>query len=149
MYYYHTFWKYCSISFIIIVLTLQLLQCSTNKEKFTSSNFSWKLRRVTTPIDLQTGLMNVKHLNNNYGMLFDFGKNDYHYLWMKNTLIPLDAIFLDSQYKIIDWIDNMPPHSLQSRGINLPSRYIVEIGGGLRRKHNLKKGDTFNFTEIE
>ena len=90
MYYYHTFWKYCSISFIIIVLTLQLLQCSTNKEKFTSSNFSWKLRRVTTPIDLQTGLMNVKHLNNNYGMLFDFGKNDYHYLWMKNTLIPLE-----------------------------------------------------------
>ena len=109
----------------------------------------WKLETANTMEELKEGLMNRKFLTFNQGMLFNFPILDNHTLWMKNTLIPLDAIFLDENKKIIGLIENMEPKSENIRSINKKSKYIIEINGGSIDKYNIKLDDIlkFNFSD--
>ena len=86
------------------------------------------------------GLMNVKEpLWNNNGMLFDMSdRPKNHSMWMKNTHIPLDIIFLDENMKIVGFKENNLPHSLKQISINKPSRYVLEMNAGSVKKNNLK-----------
>ena len=56
---------------------------------------------------------------------------------MKNTYIPLDAVFLDNNYKIVGFVKDMKPQSLYSNKIDKESRYIVEINSGEIDSNNL------------
>ena len=97
--------------------------------------------------DAVKGLMfQRKPMNNNYGMLFDMAPEPkIHSMWMKNTYIPLDIFFLDENMKIIGYKENNEPHSLKSIMIDKPSRYILEMNGGSKKRFNLKEGDKINF----
>ena len=99
--------------------------------------------------DAVKGLMfERKPMNNNYGMLFDMAPlPKIHSMWMKNTYIPLDIFFLDENMKIIGFKENNEPHSLKSIMIDKPSRYVLEMNGGSKIRHNLKIGDKINFIE--
>ena len=99
--------------------------------------------------DAVKGLMfERKPMNNNYGMLFDMAPlPKIHSMWMKNTYIPLDIFFLDENMKIIGFKENNEPHSLKSIMIDKPSRYVLEMNGGSKTRHNLKIGDKINFIE--
>ena len=66
---------------------------------------------------------------------------------MKNTYIPLDIFFLDENMKIIGFKENNEPHSLKSIMIDKPSRYVLEMNGGSKKRFNLKEGDKINFIE--
>ena len=85
----------------------------------------------------------------NEGMLFDYKIDGYYSVWMKNTFISLDVLFLDNQYKIIDYVENTIPHNLDSISINKKSRYIVELNSGTVKRMNLKKGKKLNFKIIK
>ena len=86
---------------------------------------------VVSGQDAVKGLMYVKEpLNRYYGMLFDMGPSKINSMWMKNTYIPLDVIFLDENMKIVGYKENNKPHSLKSIMINKPSRYVLEMNGG-------------------
>ena len=97
--------------------------------------------------DAVKGLMYVKEpLNRYYGMLFDMSpvkKN--HSMWMKNTFIPLDIIFLDENMNIVGYKENNKPHSLKSIMINKPSRYVLEMNGGSVKLNKLNIGDKIYF----
>ena len=97
--------------------------------------------------DAVQGLMNVKKpLFTYYGMLFDMGvKSKINSMWMKNTFIPLDIIFLDEDMNIVGYKENNIPHSLKQIKINTPSRYVLEMNTGSVNKFNLKKGDKIFF----
>ena len=97
--------------------------------------------------DAVKGLMfQRKPMNNNYGMLFDMAPEPkIHSMWMKNTYIPLDVIFLDENMKIVGYKENNKPHSLKSIMIDKPSRYVLEMNGGTRKRFNLKINDKINF----
>lgn len=99
--------------------------------------------------DAVKGLMfQRKLMYNNYGMFFDMHPEPrIHSMWMKNTYIPLDIFFLDENMKIIGIKENNEPHSLKSISIDKPSRYVLEMNGGNRKRFNLKEGDTINFIE--
>ena len=58
--------------------------------------------------------MNVKKLNKNSGMLFDFKKPQIISLYMKNTYIPLDVLFFNDNNIIMEYVENMKPHDLKS-----------------------------------
>ena len=79
-------------------------------------------------------------LPKNSGYLFENPSK----FWMKNTYIPLDIIFINKHkdnYKIIGYLENMVPKSLESRGIQKKSKYAIEVNAGTIKHLNLKIGD--------
>jgi YVTN family beta-propeller protein len=90
------------------------------------------------------GLMFRNHLPWNAGMLFAFNDEEHRSFWMKNTLIPLDMIFVDSSSKIIDIKENVPPCE-QEECPNYPSgepaQYVLEVNAGFVQEKGVKIGD--------
>lgn len=90
--------------------------------------------RVTTPDTIAKGLMfRTEPLDTNHGMLFDKGAWSSSGFWMKNTYIPLDILFLDDNFAVIDILYDMKPLDTTSRNINKPWRYAIEINAGSMR----------------
>ena len=96
------------------------------------------------------GLMFRKHLPWNSGMLFAFDDEEPRRFWMKNTLIPLDMIFVDSSSKIIDIKENVPPckqEECPTYPSKEPAQYVLEVNAGFVQENGVKIGDrlaTFN-----
>ena len=98
----------------------------------------------TTPA-LEKGFKHVRHLDKEEIGVFDMGYYDNHSMWMQDTLIPLDILFLDSKYKVIGFIENAEPLSEKSLFINKHSYYVIETNAGFCGAHNIHKG--MNFTD--
>jgi uncharacterized membrane protein (UPF0127 family) len=91
----------------------------------------------------EIGLMFRTELPKNYGMIFDFNKMTYPTMWMKNTFIPLDMLFLDNKGKIIHIITNTTPKSLKILKPTKSAQYVVEINAGEVTKHKINLNDYF------
>ncbi len=101
-----------------------------------------------TPAKREMGLQYRRELATDRGMIFLFPVESEHAFWMKNTPIPLDMIFISSDYKIVGIAEQAAPFSLDSRSVNGASRYVLEINGGLAQKYGFKKGDRVRFENI-
>ena len=73
---------------------------------------AFKIEMAVTPDERARGLMNRRNLGADAGMLFDYGKARYVSFWMKNTLIPLDMLFIDRRGVIVNLHQRAVPHSL-------------------------------------
>lgn len=93
-----------------------------------------------TPDQRQTGLMHRKAMEPNEGMLFVFESPMRQCFWMKNTLLPLSAAFIDDDGRIVN-IADMAPQSLDSHCSDKPVRFVLEMHKGWFSKHGLKSGD--------
>ena len=101
---------------------------------------------VRTNEELRNGLMYRKHkLRHNEGMLFVMRQNYDNSVWMKNTYISLDIIFLDKSMKVVGYKTNTTPLSTKSIKINYPSSYILEINANSVNKLNINIGDRVQF----
>jgi len=99
------------------------------------------VEHATSPEAIRKGLMFRKDsLKPNHGMLFHTGRK-YNSFWMKNTYIPLDVIFLDEKLKIIGFVENNKPLSLEPIYIEEPSNYVLEMKAGWVKRRNAKPGD--------
>ncbi|MDX1508553.1 MAG: DUF192 domain-containing protein [Woeseiaceae bacterium] len=76
------------------------------------------------------GLMYVRHLPEDAGMLFVYPSSDYHSMWMKNTFIPLDMIFARSDGTIANIVRDTVPQSLESVSSVEPVSYVLELNAG-------------------
>ena len=74
-------------------------------------------------------------------MLFDFGRDQEIKMWMKNTPIPLDMIFIQSDGRIHRIEQNTKPESLRVISSNGPARAVLEIPAGTSKKYGLAPGD--------
>jgi len=91
------------------------------------------------------GLMNRDDIKNNEGMLFIFPSEHKINMWMKDTYIPLDIIFISKNKYIVDIIKNTKPESktiLQSKFL---AKYALEIKAGLVELLNINIGDIVSF----
>ena len=88
-----------------------------------------------------TGLMNRKELPEGRGMLFDFGRDQEIAMWMKNTYIPLDMIFITRDGRIHRIAENTEPLSERIIPSGGPVRGVLEVIGGTARKFGLAPGD--------
>jgi len=96
-----------------------------------------------------TGLMFREKLDENSGMLFIFDGESIRNFWMKNTLMPLDMIFLDSNKKIVDIITNAIPCKADPCNFyssESPSKYVVEVNSGYVKKNNISIGQKVIFS---
>lgn len=88
-----------------------------------------------------TGLMYRKSLAERYGMLFDFKEDQPVYMWMKNTLIPLDMLFIRSDGSIARIAAMTTPLSTEVIPSGEPVRAVLEIAGGAARRLGIAPGD--------
>lgn len=95
------------------------------------------------------GLMYRTDLPDGTGMLFDFEKPRPVGMWMKNTLIPLDMLFIDSGGRVVHIEHEAEPHSLQVRGPRRPVLGVLEIAGGAADRLGIDLGDVVRHPMFE
>ncbi len=86
------------------------------------------------------GLMWRTSLTEGTGMLFIFNKDTWLSFWMKNTLIPLDMIFIKSDFTIVGVVERAEPKTLSARAPGEESMYVLEVPSGWSEKIGLKRG---------
>jgi uncharacterized protein len=96
---------------------------------------------ANTPDTRAHGLMFRKELASDRGMLFDFEASRQVAFWMRNTLIPLDMIFIDAGGVIVHIHERAQPHDETGIPSLFPVRAVLEIAGGEARKQGIAIGD--------
>ena len=97
---------------------------------------------AATPMNIQVGLMYRKSMPKDEGMLFQLGGEPREIsFWMKNTLIPLDIIFVAKDGTIVKIHEMTEPKSLTSRPSGSPVTGAVELNGGTAQKLGIRSGD--------
>lgn len=86
------------------------------------------------------GLMWRTELAEGTGMLFIFPEDTWLSFWMKNTLIPLDMLFIRADLTIAGIVENAEPKTLSARAPEGQSKYVLEVPGGWSQKLGLKPG---------
>jgi hypothetical protein len=94
-----------------------------------------------TPNEREYGLMNRSSMPADSGMLFDFEADRPVTMWMKNTYIPLDMVFVDAGGRVTHIAPNAQPLSLDLIESGGPVRYVLELNGGAAARYGLKAGD--------
>ena len=103
------------------------------------------VEEARTPEEQAKGLMFRTHLDSDSGMLFFFEKSEQYSFWMRNTLIPLDMIFIREDGIIEHIHDNAIPHDETPIRAPNPVRAVLEINGGLSEKLGLNAGDRIEY----
>ncbi len=104
-----------------------------------------------TAQELETGLMNRDSLEANSGMFFIFSDEKSRNFWMKNTLIPLDMIFISSTGRVNEMTTQEPCPEIgicQIYESRTPARYVLEINAGQAEKWNMAAGDIVELPEL-
>jgi uncharacterized membrane protein (UPF0127 family) len=110
------------------------------------------LELAVTPQEIAQGLMYRPLLPDDRGMLFLFEFERKPSFWMKNTIIPLDLVFLSGDGRVVDIIENAQPcpsepcPQLISEN---PARAVLEIAAGGAARHGLEVGDLLEFERVE
>lgn len=91
--------------------------------------------------EMRQGLMFVESLPDKTGMLFRYPRRRIGSMWMKNTLIPLDIMFIKSDGTIVKIHENATPKSLKSLRSKGQVKGALELIGGSAKKHNIQVGD--------
>lgn len=109
------------------------------------------LELALTPEEIQTGLMFRPTLAADRGMLFIFEQERVPSFWMKNTLIPLDLVFLDSSGTVVDVIEGVEPcraDPCPQYVPEAPARAVLEIAAGRAAATGIIKGSQLDFEKV-
>jgi uncharacterized membrane protein (UPF0127 family) len=111
----------------------------------------YSLEVVRTPEEQAQGLMFRESLPPRHGMFFPFPGPGVHSFWMKNTMIPLDIVWLDRDGRVLFVSANTPPcraDPCPSYGPDAPAAYVLEIAGGLAAKEGVRVGAVLHFFDV-
>jgi uncharacterized membrane protein (UPF0127 family) len=118
---------------------------------FSGSGETLRLEVARTRDEIRTGLMNRSELQVD-GMLFVMPREETQRFWMKNTLIPLDMIFLDSQRRVVNIEKAYPPESgtpdseLERYRSEEPAKYVVELEMNRTEELGIRKGNRLSYS---
>jgi uncharacterized membrane protein (UPF0127 family) len=102
---------------------------------------TFQVELADTDAETSMGLMNRAQMARDHGMIFDFGQPRETGMWMKNTLIPLDMLFLDTDGTVLAVAHNARPHSLRLITPGFAVKGVLEVNGGVAKELGLKPGD--------
>lgn len=95
---------------------------------------------ATKPADRERGLMYRQSLSADAGMLFDFHQDQLVSMWMKNTFIPLDMLFIAADGTVVGIAADAVPQSLDTISSGRPVRAVLEIKGGEAARQGIAPG---------
>jgi hypothetical protein len=140
----------------VIIEKLYFAHPQTNLEtldvKIKDTSYTLEIARTTRSQAI--GLSNRKSLCSNCGMIFVFDQESSHPFWMKNTLIPLDMIWLDHQGKVVTILQATPEPGVSDLKLkqyinNAPAIYVIELNSGDSDKIDLKVGDFIDLSSLK
>ena len=136
--------------YILIFISIAFTNANANEITFQNSSLTiqtkdseyiFNIEIAITEKERSRGLMYRKELKQTEGMLFLYPEKQIIKMWMKNTLIPLDMIFINKSGKIIDIFKMTIPKDLTPIGPDVKLKGVLEINGGLTSYLNINKGD--------
>jgi uncharacterized membrane protein (UPF0127 family) len=107
---------------------------------------TFSLEVADTPKKQQLGLMHRKSMPQDRGMIFVFPDEQERSFWMKNTLIPLDIIYMDAGGKVVS-VKQMKPLDETSVPSDGPAKYAVELNQGAAKRAGVAAGDVLTVPE--
>ena len=110
----------------------------------TNSEITVNVEVADTPQKQSQGLMSRENLKLDHGMLFIFDDESILSFWMKGTLIPLDMIFVDKTFRIINVVDNALPCNTEpcpDYSSEKPAKYVLEVNAGFVETNDIEAGD--------
>ena len=108
------------------------------------SSKTFEVEVADTPSKTAKGLMNRTKMKSNEGMVFIFVMENEVTFWMKDTLIPLDMIFLDSNKKITKIFKNTKINQTSETYTGV-AKYVIEVNAGITDSENINLGDQITF----
>jgi len=116
--------------------------------KMKIGNRMFTLEVADTDETRETGLMNRESMAEDHGMIFVYDEDEPLNFWMKNTLIGLDIIYVNSKGKVVS-IDRMKPRDTITRHDSAaPARYAIELNEGMAAKAGVKAGDVLEIPRL-
>ena len=139
--------KFIYLTFSFFLISFYTFSNEKIEVSIYNKNITFNVEVAKTIEERRTGLMYRKKLLNNEGMLFIFPREKIIQLWMKNTYIPLDVIFISENKVIVDIKKNMEKLSETIVKSKVKSRYALEFNAGLINKLDIEIGDKVLFNE--
>ena len=102
---------------------------------------TFTVEMAKTEKERETGLMYRKELADGRGMLFDFTPEQQISMWMKNTYLSLDMIFIGGNGRIVRIAENTEPQSLAIISSGGPAKGVLEVIAGTAKKYGIAPGD--------
>ena len=113
------------------------------------SKHNFLVEVAKTEEEKKIGLMFRKTLAKNAGMLFLYKREALRLMWMKNTFIPLDILFIDKKGVIKRVVKRTIPHSLATISSRQSVLAVLELRGGITSSLEIKKGDRIEHPAFE
>lgn len=131
---------------IVVLLSAGVLGFNAKAQGFARGEVSvggqrFEVEIARTDGERSQGLMFRRFLPANAGMLFDFEQTRSIAMWMKNTFIPLDMLFIDEAGEVVYIAERTVPKSLATISAPQPVRYVLELNGGTADRLGLSVGD--------
>ncbi|MBC8045577.1 MAG: DUF192 domain-containing protein [Fimbriimonadaceae bacterium] len=101
-----------------------------------------------TEAEQEKGLMNRPWMDEKQGMLFIFNIERQQAFWMRNTIIPLDIIYVNSKKEIVSIAKDAQPFSEKSLPSAKPAQYVIEVIAGFTEKYNITAGDKVDWQKM-
>lgn len=113
--------------------------------KITINKKDFSVEFAKTREQLEYGLMFRNELKDGHGMVFLYPEPIKAGVWMKNTFIPLDVLFFNTQNEIVGILENLEPLDETPRMAEVPVKGFIELPAGTIQKHQIKVGDKIRF----
>ncbi len=132
-----------SLLVLVIFLLLRSADDAGKQGEVCFGGHCFEVELVTTSKEKEMGLMFRESLDSNKGMLFIFEQPGIYSFWMKNTLVPLDIIWISEDFKVVFISENTQP-CLEKECVlvepNRQAKYVLEVKGGTSARIGLRVG---------
>lgn len=137
------------LSVVGLIAPLRLPHCFADTIAFYDIKGTKHCKFITelavTEVEHAQGLMHRDFLPPDTGMLFIFDNEEIRHFWMRNTIISLDMIFIDSQWIVVDVHHGAKPMDDTTISSRFPAKYVLEINAGLISKCGIGSGMKVRF----
>ena len=140
-------WKLIVVFSVIVLIIVYFFVGNNTEDKVCFSSDCVNVKISDDSSERQRGLMYVSFLEESKGMLFVFEKNGLHGFWMKNTLIPLDIIWISEDYDVVN-VETAEPCEEDPCPVYVPekeARYVLEVNSGWANRNEIRVGDEVKF----